>query len=71
MEKIRKKWGLRGVGGGREYRIPSQNTPNERAQVYTSNCSVYAITFSYCVDLCSFVRGYFGVGSGTHYMYSL
>ena len=56
--------------GGREYRIPPQNTPEDSKKNATNFTVSYMLLNLYSSRFFSSLRGYFGVGSGTHYMYS-
>ena len=67
QEKMGSWWG---VGGGREYRIPPQNTPEDSKKNATNFTVSYMLLNLYSSRFFSSLRGYFGVGSGTHYMYS-
>ena len=51
QEKIRKKWGLRGVGGGREYRGTPQNTPRKiDEQISSEKFSVFLYFYNFSID---------------------
>ena len=58
------------MGGGREYRIPPQNTPEDSKKNAADFTVFYMLLDLYLPRFFSSLRGDFGVGSGTHYMYS-